>query len=299
MKAIDRKRYTVLTPEGVPLTFDVASAGDRMAAFALDFLVVAGATLLVGLLATLSSLSARREVALAVAYFVLFLFRVAYFPIFELRWLGATFGKRRLNLRVLARDGGPLTAEMIIARNLTRELELFIPLTVLIAPGALFPQEKGWAVVVGMVWLLVFALLPLFGRLRLRCGDLLAGTMVIVEPRARLLPDLSQESRSAPSLPEPPASRYVFTPRQLDLYGIRELQVLEDVFRRREEGQADDVLLADICRRIRRKIGWPRSEWDGDIEGFLRAFYRAQRAHLERKLLFGQRKERKSDERLG
>jgi hypothetical protein len=50
-------------------------------------------------------------------------------------------------------------------------------------------------------------------------------------------------------------------------------------------------VLARVCEQIRAKIGW-----EGDVdhpEPFLRSFYRAQREHLERRMLFGERRETK------
>jgi hypothetical protein len=45
--------------------------------------------------------------------------------------------------------------------------------------------------------------------------------------------------------------------------------------------------LADVCDRICRKIGWKETIPEVDIITFLRDFYTAQRAHLEREQLFG------------
>ena len=57
-----------------------------------------------------------------------FLFRNAYFLYFELGDRAATWGKRAVGIRVAARDGGRLTAEAVIARNIVRDVELFLPI---------------------------------------------------------------------------------------------------------------------------------------------------------------------------
>ena len=80
-----------------------------------------------------------------------------------------------MRLRVIARDGGPLTSDMIIARNLMRELELFLPLSMLIAPEVFFPNPVGWAALPGLLWVFVFALMqflfaPVIGNLSDRFG---------------------------------------------------------------------------------------------------------------------------------
>ena len=85
----------------------------------------------------------------------------------------------------------------------------------------------------------------------------------------------------------------LFSQQQLDHYGIRELQVLEDLLRRYETGTLGDQILTDVAWRIQKKIGW--QETVDQPLAFLEAFYRAQRARLEQKLLFGQRQERKRE----
>ena len=62
--------------------------------------------------------------------------RNLYFIHFELSWHGATPGKRIVGIRVVDRRGGPLLPAAVIARNLTREIEIFIPLGVLISAAA-------------------------------------------------------------------------------------------------------------------------------------------------------------------
>jgi hypothetical protein len=158
---------------------------------------------------------------------------------------------------------------------------------------------------------MVFALMPLFNQDRLRCGDLVAGTIVVKAPVAVLLGDLTE--RGVPPRPaerpgakwSPPPAKPVFAPepppveelpftrQQLDIYGIHELQVLEDLLRRDDQGVLDGRILEEVCDKIKTKIAWPRERWEVPPRRFLDAFYRAQRARLEQKMLFGQRQERK------
>jgi hypothetical protein len=73
------------------------------------------------------------------------------------------------------------------------------------------------------------------------------------------------------------------------VYGEFELQVLENVLR--DTGGADrDQTLGVVADKIQTKIGFsPRINY-GQEERFLREFYAAQRAHLEKRMLFGKRK---------
>jgi uncharacterized RDD family membrane protein YckC len=276
--------HEVVAPEGVPLRLPVAAAGDRLGALVLDLLLmgVLVAALVVPLALLVGAHSLDSDLMAAVALLVVFLLRAFYFSFFELAWQGQTPGKRRLGIRAVDARGGPLTAEAVIARNLTRELELFLPLAALFAPASLLPGAAGWMALVPLGWMLVFGFLPLFNRDRLRVGDLVAGTVVIRTPRAVLLEDLTARARPA----------HAFTEAQLDVYGVYELQVLEGVLRGAgQPGHAESV--RTVAERIRRKLAWEGPS-EGD-EAFLRAFYAALRGRLERRLLFGKRRMNKFD----
>jgi uncharacterized RDD family membrane protein YckC len=302
--SLDRARvHTVRTPEGLSLPFVVAPAGDRAAAFLFDMLVIVLATILVWVIAGFSLAAGIGNLGVSFALLAGFLLWNFYFIWFEVHRAGLTFGKKRVGLRVIARDGGPLTAEAVFARNLMRNLEFYLPALVLLAPEALLPSAPGWGQLLAAVWLLVFALMPLFNHDRLRCGDLVAGTLVVKAPAAVLLSDLAaarpEAARPARRLSEPtspaspPKEEFPFTREQLDIYGIHELQVLEDLLRRQDQGTLDSLILEDVCEKIKTKIGWPRERWNVPVRPFLDAFYRAQRGVLEKKMLFGQRRERK------
>jgi uncharacterized RDD family membrane protein YckC len=279
----------IVTPEGVPLRFAVARAGDRVGAFVIDGLIIVGATLVVVLSAALLT-AATRGLGMAVGMVAFFLLRNFYFPWFECLWHGATPGKRLLGLRVIDAHGGTLTPEAVIARNLMREVELFVPLVALLAPEALLPGVPGWVRFLAFLWVFICALLPFFNRDRLRVGDLVAGTMVVLAPKAVLLEDLSA---SPPARGSQAPAGPVFTDEQLDLYGIRELQVLESLLR---QGNARPEALEAVAARIQHKIGWTGGEVDP--EEFLRRFYTAQRARLEHRMVLGERRESKRAGRL-
>jgi uncharacterized RDD family membrane protein YckC len=304
--SLDRARvHRVLTPEGLSLPFVVAPAGDRAGAFLFDLLLIVGGTVLAWLLAAFSFPLGLSGLGVSFAILASFLLWNFYFVAFEVHRGGITFGKRRMGLRVISRDGGPLTAEAVFARNLMRNLEFFLPAAALLAPDEMLPEAPGWGHLLAVVWLLVFALMPLFNRDRLRCGDMVAGTLVVKAPAAVLLSDLADRGspprpaaqRSAavsPPMSAPaPDEEFPFTREQLDIYGVHELQVLEDLLRRDNEGILDGRVLEEVAEKIKLKIGWPRERWQAPPRRFLDAFYRAQRGLLEQKMLFGQRRERK------
>jgi uncharacterized RDD family membrane protein YckC len=283
-------------PEGVPLPFEVASPTDRVAAFTVDTLLVhvaAGVFLLVAA-ASLGGVHVRGY-ALSLAILASFFIRNFYFSFFEIRWGGRTPGKRAFGLRVVSRDGGALTAEAVFTRNLTRDLEVFLPVTALVIPEALIPGLPGWAALAASTWLFVFALLPLLNRDCLRLGDIVAGTLVVRMPNAKLLKDVVEvDAEPASHKGEESGARgsFEFSAEQLDHYGIRELQVLESLLRN-APGFRSAGMLEEVARRVRRKIGLPESAPGVDPRDFLTAFYKAQRARLEHKMLFGIRQEEK------
>ncbi|HBF81906.1 MAG TPA: RDD family protein, partial [Streptomyces sp.] len=73
------------------------------------------------------------EIVAVIWLLVFFVLRNFYFTGFELSAAAATPGKRVMGLRVASRDGGRLKAESVFARNALRELEVFLPLSLLIS----------------------------------------------------------------------------------------------------------------------------------------------------------------------
>lgn len=280
----------LLTPEGVPLVFQLAPRGERAAAVLIDLcLMYLGIAALVLALVFGLRWVGIDGVVIGLVILISFLVRSFYFVYFELRWQGQTPGKRALGIRVIDRRGGYLRADSVFARNLLREVELFLPMTVLFLPdegsGAVFKLLTA-------VWVGIFLLLPFFNKDRLRAGDLVAGTWVIAAPKAVLLGDVAA-GRAAAAQPKGAAQvdpEFPFTRTQLDVYGIYELQTLEEVLR--QQGPQSDETRREVARRIQRKIAWA-GEREPDPRRFLEAFYAALRAHLETRLLFGERRENK------
>ena len=276
-----RRKESIVSPEGVPMSVEVASYGDRLAAFILDslFWTVAAVILFLAILMS-SGMALGLRAGLSLGVFAAFLLRNLYMIHFELVWRGATPGKRLMGIKVIDRHGGPLLPGAVIARNLTREIEYFLPVGLLSAGAA---RGAPWLALCLGLWLLLFTLLPLFNRQRLRAGDLIAGTMVVVLPRRLLLDDLAEHQE-----------RFVFAERQLRSYGAFELQVLEELLRR-AAGKDAARLRREVADKICRKIAWTEPVGDTEVEQFLRDFYAAERAFLEREQLYGRPKASKED----
>lgn len=136
-----------------------------------------------------------------------------------------------------------------------------------------------WTQMAGLVWALTLSLFLLFNRDRMRMGDLIAGTWVVMAQRPRLDQEIGDDGEATAS------QTLRFSDTELAVYGIFELQELEKVLRRR-----DPRAMREVADTIRYKIGRSIAEED-DL--FLVAYYRQLKARLEGKLLFGERIEDK------
>jgi hypothetical protein len=159
-----------------------------------------------------------------------------------------------------------------------REIEVFLPLSFLGAQAAEGLADS-FLTIFSLLWSGIFLFFPLFNRDRLRIGDLVAGTWVVRSERAGLSADLVGSTYK---------SRRTFPREALELYGVYELQTLEDVLR----NENPDAIVT-VARTIRAKAGISD---DGDDYGFLSDYYAALCAHLESRLMVGRRRENKFEQ---
>lgn len=295
---LDRKgkrRRVMITPEGIALPITVATRSARIGALLIDLTLIT--VLIVGMtlaffLTALGSLPEPEELAkskdpalqaillIYVTWIVLmFLLRNAWFLYFELGPRGATPGKRMAGIRVAARNGGRLSAEMVIARNLLRDVELFLPILFLLNGG----DDMGAAGLASLAWLVLLMAIPLFNKDRLRAGDLIAGTWVVEAPREKLAAAMSVTGAAQSGASATTGAAYRFGEAELAVYGEYELQTLERVLRE-DRSEALVAVHEAICR----KIGWDPGA--GDERAFLEAYYTQLRAGLESGMRMGKRK---------
>jgi uncharacterized RDD family membrane protein YckC len=284
----DKTLRAFVTPEGIDLRLNVGDAGQRAGAFMLDAAIILAILLALTLAAALIGIGAAaagRETGIEMVAVIwllgFFVLRNFYFTAFELSARAATPGKRMMGLRVASRDGGRLRVESVFARNAMRELEVFLPLSILMGQA----QEGGvesWMYILGFIWASIFVAFPLFNRDCLRVGDLIGGTWVVRNPRRKLTRDMADDGSER-------LNRFDFSPAQIDAYGARELHVLEDVLRVRNRRT-----VRKVAERISVKIGWPHGPLDDDYD-FLSAYYAALRGRLESRLLMGVRRRDKYD----
>ncbi|MBX5155849.1 RDD family protein [Rhizobium sp. NZLR8] len=275
-----------IPPEGVPISFAIGSIGSRLGAQILD-IIFTGILILICafVIAFTGILPSNVEMMLIVL--LGFLVRTPYYILSELIWNGRTLGKKITGIRVINANGRRLTPHQVTARNLMKEVEIFAPMTLL----ASIATQSGLENALTSAWLLVVVIVPLANRRRQRLGDIIAGTLVVDNPRSVLLSDLALSAIAAAD--SQPA--FEFSPEHLDIYGKYELQTLEDVLRDTTKSR-NSVEIAQIVRTITRRIQYPETVKPGQELFFLNEFYRAQREHLESLKLFGTLRENKYHE---
>ena len=270
-------RRSFVTPEGVDLRLELGGAGARAAAFLLDAFMMLVILILVTIAVAylfVESKSQILEILWLIGFFVL---RNGWFILFEIGGRGATPGKMLIGLRVVARDGAPLTGGAVIARNAMREIEIFLPLSFL-GYQASQNAADAFLVIFALLWTGIFLFFPLMNRDRLRIGDLVGGTWVVQTARSKLGADIGADEVIA-------RPRRAFTDAALDLYGVYELQTLEEVLR---VGRPEAI--ATVAAAVRHKAGIDN---DGDDLGFLTDYYRALCVRLERGMMLGRRRDNK------
>lgn len=271
-----------LPPEGVPLRFQVAGVGMRFTAQMADVLITGCFVLAVVLLIALSGLANWSAVVTAGALLFLFI-RAPYYIATELLWNGQTLGKRLTGIRTISADGRSLSPYAVTVRNLMKEIEIFYPGMMMLAAESLDPE----AYLILLIWLAVILAVPLLNARRQRLGDIIAGTYVVYQPKAILMPDLAGQ-RSGPE-----TAQFTFLRHHLDHYGAFELQTLEKILHAPSAAQGSQAErrqsrnIADIAGRIVAKIDYSETVPDARARDFLQAFYTAQRQYLESRKLMG------------
>jgi uncharacterized RDD family membrane protein YckC len=147
----------VVTPENIAFEYRLAGPFRRLPAFLLDMCLQFA--VLIGLSIALSMTVGFASPGLAMFVFFLMLLGIWWFygVMFETFWNGQTPGKYVMGLRVLTDNGQPINGLQATLRNLLRAADLVMPL----------------------IGLVVMAMNRKYQRL----GDLVAGTMVVVEDR--------------------------------------------------------------------------------------------------------------------
>ncbi|MHC5081114.1 MAG: RDD family protein [Planctomycetota bacterium] len=276
-----------VTPDDFLVKLAPAEIAERLGALLIDggILVLSTLVLIVALLIPffLVALSGAQLGLYVASLFVVINFFVwnGYFIYFEWKWMGIAPGKKLVGIQVIRPHHGVLTLGSVLARGFAREVEIFLPIKILIMmrvgnsdEGALF------------LWCGALCLVPLLNAGRRRAGDYIAGTFVVKRPQWPELPrDVSQ---AAPASVEEEKSAWTFTTPMLEIYGTAQLNALQEVLGRPGfKSPSDRRLLVEIKDKVATKIDYPDPVPDAEAHAFLLAFYTTMREYLEGQLASG------------
>jgi uncharacterized RDD family membrane protein YckC len=152
----DLDRESILALDNIRVELPVAGVGSRCLAGLLDAGVVAVLLLLWLLLCLVIRTTVGGGWGLAAAITGIFVVEWGYFAGMEIATGGRTLGKRALRLRVVAAEGAQAGAGALLVRNLLREIDYLVGVPLMASD----PLAR-------------------------RCGDRLAGTLVVHEERRR------------------------------------------------------------------------------------------------------------------
>jgi uncharacterized membrane protein SpoIIM required for sporulation/uncharacterized RDD family membrane protein YckC len=165
------RQLAVETPEHVAVGYELADLGSRFAALLIDGFIVCCGLLVLGvglplLGAAMGVPGWLAGVGLGAILLLAFAWLWGYFVYFEGLRDGQTPGKRRMGIRVVHDGGYPLTVRGAAVRNLLRIVDM--------QPG--------------ITWLVGGAAMMMHGETK-RLGDMAAGTVVVRERTAAVLPE--------------------------------------------------------------------------------------------------------------
>lgn len=248
------------TPENVIFDYTIAGIGSRFMACALDTLLITGMMLFVNfalsaaLRATdLLGFNEQDTEPWLVALFALLNFALfwGYYIFFETLWSGQTPGKRLNKLRVIRRDGTPITASEAVVRNLVRLID-FMPGLYAIGVIAMFID----------------------GQSR-RLGDLAAATLVVHE-RAGIALSSLEASTAAPAMwPDEPAGESDLPVGRLS---AQDVALMEEYFLRRDQFNDREAVAARLAHTLYGRMGLATPPVAaGQAEALLSAIWQAWR----------------------
>lgn len=184
--------FDVVTPENIAFEYQMAGPMRRMPAFVIDVairvLVFLGASFALVMGGAITLGEGGVITAQAVLLLMWFVLEWFYGGLFETFWNGQTPGKRAVGLRVLTIAGEPINGLQAILRNILRFADA-MPLI----PFAAFAAAFGWDqlepppeaiffwVICPIPTFLVGLTVPATNRRWQRLGDVVCGTMVVVE----------------------------------------------------------------------------------------------------------------------
>ena len=170
----------IVTPENISFRYRVAGPFRRLPAFLIDLLLRFGVWMVLSQLLTGAfAFIGGGGLAISMMVLLLFVMEWLYGGLLETFWNGQTIGKRVMGIRVLTVEGQPINGLQAMMRNILRFADMMpmIPMSALFENASPFPIPT---FVIGLI-------APLLNRRFQRLGDIVCGTMVVIEEKGFLL----------------------------------------------------------------------------------------------------------------
>jgi uncharacterized RDD family membrane protein YckC len=231
------REITIVTPENVPITYELAGIGSRACACMLDILIQGASLLALGAILALAiwilsapgtqMMSTLSDFMIAVVIIGVFLVLMGYFIYFESARNGQTPGKKALGLRVIREEGSPIDVSSATIRNFVRVIEFTLGFHVL------------------SLFFIMFS--PKYKRL----GDYAAGTIVVKE----LKTGVEELTRERTATAHSHAEKVLV--RDVHLLSIEDLATLRRFTERRHElaPEVQEALARQMAAPIIAKLG--------------------------------------------
>lgn len=280
----DSARVRLTVPEGIDLSFHVATYGDRLRVLLVDLGIL---TILQALVAytTYRMLAAAmgdellRPTLLTAG--VALLVPILYAPLCQRFLYGRSLGMYLNGVRIVRTDGGHLSAFDTLLRSAFAMPMYLLPWGVMLASYFIWPGHFGWVIAFALALSIVYALVGVLTPLQQSLPDLAMQTMLVKETRPRPYTRVSESEASG---------QHHFDAAQLALYGTYELHVLEELLCNPE--QLDGELLTIAARAISAKCAISLEGVDNP-RMFVTDFYLALRHDLSTAMRAGRVRHRK------
>lgn len=264
--SIQEETLDINTPENVAFGYQVAGIGSRFLATLTDTVIIILLVIAIFIArAVILALLDQAEVGEAASTWVValfglisFLFYSGYYVLFEMLWNGQTPGKRWTGLRVICRDGTPITLSESLIRNLARLVD-FLPAFYGVGIVAMFVDKQSR-----------------------RLGDLAAGTLVVHDRAPITIQELSVK-RSV-NLGMQGLTRVSIEGFPVERLTNDDLNLIEDFLSRRDQLTHRETLAIRIINTLHTRLGLPLPSMSRlEAEDTLVAIMQAMQKRMEEK----------------
>ena len=166
----------IVTPENIAFEYRLAGPFRRLPAFLIDLLLRLAVWMVLAIILTIFDFTLSTDGTFSsIILIVAFLMEWLYGGLMETYWNGQTVGKMLMRIRVISADGQPINPLQAMMRNFLR----FADMMPMVPVGALTEEPNPAAIPTFAIALIV----PLLNSRFQRLGDIVCGTMVVVEEK--------------------------------------------------------------------------------------------------------------------